>query len=279
MLAGAGSGKTKMLTSRIAYLVEGQGVPPYQILAVTFTNKAAGEMRERVEKILQRVRIRAIWARPRSGRFTRSASACFVARWRTAVHEAVRDLRRLRSAFADQRRDEQACDRREVGQPQERSRARSIAPSATRWSPRTSIRRAHNFFDRQFKRIYEQYQKDMFTNNALDFGEIICLIYRLLRDHRGVREKYQRRFRYIHVDEYQDTNRAQYLLLSMLAQVPWRAPEYLRRGRRGSVHLQMARRGHPEHPGFRARLSGRPGGEARAELPLDARRSSRPRAT
>ena len=75
----------------------------------------------------------------------------------------------------------------------------------------------HNIFQKQLKRVYEQYQKDLFANNALDFGEIICMPYRLLRDNPDLREKYQKRFRYIHVDEYQDTNRAQYFLLSMLA--------------------------------------------------------------
>jgi DNA helicase-2/ATP-dependent DNA helicase PcrA len=76
---------------------------------------------------------------------------------------------------------------------------------------------AHNLFERQVKRVYEQYQKDLFANNALDFGEILCMTYRLLRDNLDVRTKYQKRFRYIHVDEYQDTNRSQYLLLTMLA--------------------------------------------------------------
>jgi DNA helicase-2/ATP-dependent DNA helicase PcrA len=76
----------------------------------------------------------------------------------------------------------------------------------------------HNIFERQLKRVYEQYQKDLFANNALDFGEIICMVYRIFRDNPAVRSKYQKRYRYIHVDEYQDTNRSQYLLLSMLAQ-------------------------------------------------------------
>ena len=74
----------------------------------------------------------------------------------------------------------------------------------------------HNIFQKQLKRVYEQYQKDLFANNALDFGEIICMAYRLLRDNADIREKYQKRFRYVHVDEYQDTNRSQYFLLSMI---------------------------------------------------------------
>jgi len=218
ILAGAGSGKTKMLTSRIGYLIDRRGVPAYQILAMTFTNKAAGEMRERVQKILH-ASGNSLYGIPEIGTFH---SICIRLLRRELVHTpftqpfVVYDdsdqLSLIKGVFSKLNIDEKSINQKSVQGAINRAKCDAIEPEDLDPSP-------HSYFDKQVKRVYEQYQKDLFANNALDFGEIICLTYRLLRDRPDLRERYQRRFRYIHVDEYQDTNRAQYLLLSMLAGV------------------------------------------------------------
>ncbi|MCM2323890.1 MAG: UvrD-helicase domain-containing protein [Oligoflexia bacterium] len=216
VLAGAGSGKTKMLTSRIAYLMDVLGVPGHQIMAVTFTNKAAGEMRERVEKILRESGGRA-FGTPEIGTF--HAVCVRILRReleRTpftkpfVIYDDSDQLSLIKSVFTKLGIDEKVVSPKAVQAGINRVKCDAAEPHELNPA-------SHNIFEKKLKQVYEQYQKDLFANNALDFGEIICMAYRLFRDHPELREKYQRRFRYIHVDEYQDTNRAQYLLLSALA--------------------------------------------------------------
>jgi DNA helicase-2/ATP-dependent DNA helicase PcrA len=224
VLAGAGSGKTKMLTSRIAYLIETQRALPHEILAVTFTNKAAGEMRERVERTLGQdpqhnpgghwgfrvgvpeigtfhsVCVRLLRREQNRTPFTKP----FV------IYDDSDQLSLVKAALQKLSIDDKAFSPKGIQAAINRAKCDAIEPHELEPAQ-------HNVFEKQVKRVYEQYQKDLFANNALDFGEIICMAYRLLRDHADIREKYQKRFRYIHVDEYQDTNRSQYLLLSVLA--------------------------------------------------------------
>lgn len=216
VLAGAGSGKTKMLTTRIAYLMEGKHVPAYQILAMTFTNKAAGEMRERVEKNLIGYQSGSLGL-PEVGTFH---SVCIrllrreIARTPFdkpfVIYDDSDQLSLIKTVMSDLGIDDKSFNPKAIQGAINRAKCDAREPheieSAT-----------YDIFNRQVKRVYEGYQKSLFTNNALDFGEIICMTYRILRDHPDVRHKYQTRYRYIHVDEYQDTNRAQYLLLSQLA--------------------------------------------------------------
>jgi DNA helicase II / ATP-dependent DNA helicase PcrA len=222
VLAGAGSGKTKMLTSRIAYLIEGRKVLASRILAVTFTNKAAKEMRERVEtflgtqfqggpyqssylhlpeigtfhsvcvRILRRELIRTPFTKP------------FV------IYDDSDQLSLLKTIVNSMGLDEKTFSPKSIQFHINRAKCDAKEPQDLEIEQ-------YNIFSRQLKRVYEQYQKELFANNALDFGEIICLVYRLLRDNPDLLKKYQSYFQYIHVDEYQDTNRAQYLLLSLLA--------------------------------------------------------------
>jgi DNA helicase-2/ATP-dependent DNA helicase PcrA len=219
VLAGAGSGKTRMLTSRISYLIYNKGVKPWQILAVTFTNKAAGEMRERVYSILQEVGMNhheiqgpldigtfhAICARilRREGHrlpFTKpfvifddsdQLSLMKAIVKRMGIDEKIYSPKSFQYAI-----NRMKCDALEPGDPGAQT-GRGI--------------------DRKLPEVYAAYQRAMIENNAMDFGEMITSTYRLLRDNPDIREKYQKRYRYIHVDEYQDTNRAQYLLLKQLA--------------------------------------------------------------
>ncbi|MCM2278395.1 MAG: UvrD-helicase domain-containing protein [Oligoflexia bacterium] len=216
VLAGAGSGKTKMLTSRIAYLMDAKAVPGHQIMAVTFTNKAAGEMRERVEKILREAGTR-VYGTPEIGTF--HAVCVRILRReldRTpftkpfVIYDDSDQLSLVKGVFQKLGIDEKSINPKAIQAGINRVKCDAVEPHEL--DPA-----AHNVFEKKLKLVYEQYQKDLFANNALDFGEIICMAYRLFRDHPDLRERYQQRFRYIHVDEYQDTNRAQYLLLSALA--------------------------------------------------------------
>lgn len=214
VLAGAGSGKTKMLTSRIAYLMDVRGVPAHQILAVTFTNKAAREMRERVERHLHGSAFLGI---PEIGTFhaicvrllRRELQATPFTKPFT-IYDDSDQLSLIKRVIEKLGIDEKAFSPK--GMQAAINRLKCEAVDAHELEPAQ-----HDIFERQLKRVYEEYQKDLFANNALDFGEIICMTYRILRDVPAVRSKYQNRFQYIHVDEYQDTNRAQYLLLSQLA--------------------------------------------------------------
>ena len=214
VLAGAGSGKTKMLTSRIAYLIDVKRVAPWQILAVTFTNKAAAEMRDRVSKLLGES---SMLGQPEIGTFH---SVCVRILRREAgrtpfkqqfvIYDDSDQLSLIKSAVQRLGIDEKAFSPKSLQGAINRAKCDAISPEDLEPAP-------HNLFDKQLKRVYAEYQKDLFANNAIDFGEIITLTYRLLRDNEDIRDKYQRRFRYLHVDEYQDTNRAQYLLLQLLA--------------------------------------------------------------
>jgi DNA helicase-2/ATP-dependent DNA helicase PcrA len=214
VLAGAGSGKTKMLTSRIAYLIDAHRVPAHQILAVTFTNKAAGEMRERVERHLSQG---SAFGAPEIGTFhavcvrlLRREAAFTPFTKPFVIYDDADQLSLVKSAVQKLGIDEKAFSPKGIQASINRAKCDALGP--VEMTPA-----AHDIFGRQVKRVYEQYQKDLFAANALDFGEILCMTYRILRDHPEVRARYQHRWRYLHVDEYQDTNRAQYLLLSTLA--------------------------------------------------------------
>jgi DNA helicase II / ATP-dependent DNA helicase PcrA len=220
VLAGAGSGKTSMVTARIAYLIGYCGAAPHQILAMTFTNKAAGEMRERVNRSLDQVGVRrsqSYFSQPEIGTFH---SVCVRILRRElpytpftkpfVIYDDSDQLVLIKSIMDRLNIDKKAFNPKSFQYAINLAKCDAIEPGDTEVSPL-------NPFDRHKERVYEAYQRELFANNALDFGEIITLTYRLLRDNPLVREKYQNLYRYIHVDEYQDTNRAQYLLLSTLA--------------------------------------------------------------
>ena len=220
VLAGAGSGKTKMLTSRIAYLIEALRIPAYQVLAVTFTNKAAAEMRERVDKNLLASGSGHL-GQPEIGTF-HSVCVRLLRRelGRTpftqpfTIYDDSDQLSLVKASMSALQIDDKNFNPKAIQGAINRAKCDAVEPHEAKAS-------ATDVFARQVARVYEHYQKALFANQALDFGEIICMTYRLLRDHADIRDKYQRRFRYIHVDEYQDTNRAQYLLLSVLASKEW----------------------------------------------------------
>jgi len=213
VLAGAGSGKTKMLTSRMAYLIDVEQVPAYQILAVTFTNKAAREMSDRVQRVLGDRHFQAL---PEIGTFH---SICI--RWlrrelkstpyKTAftVYDDSDQLSLIKDVYKKLQLDEKSIAPKAIQAAINRLKCDAIEPHEM------TVDRT-DYFQRKLAEVYPEYQRAMFEAQAIDFGEILCLTYRVLRDHPELRMKFQSLYKYVHVDEYQDTNRAQYLLLNEL---------------------------------------------------------------
>ncbi|MAJ58596.1 MAG: hypothetical protein CBC48_00850 [bacterium TMED88] len=212
VLAGAGSGKTRVLTSRIAYLIGGCGIPSESILAVTFTNKAAGEMKERVGKLLGP-----------------EASDLAIGTFHSIC---VRILRREIGHLGRSRGFVIYDDADSLGVIKEVLRRNDLDPKAhdprrIRWRidqwknagtlPAGAMEAAYDIDDELSARIYAGYQRMLLDANALDFGDIILATVQLFRQHPRVLEFYQRRWQYILVDEYQDTNGVQYELVHLLA--------------------------------------------------------------
>lgn len=213
ILAGAGSGKTRVLTHRIAYLIEECDVNPYHILAITFTNKAAKEMRERVDNLIGF-----------------GSEDVLVSTFHSMC---VRFLRRDIEAIGYERSftiydtDDQKTLMREVckyldidtKQTKERTFINAISAAKNELiSPEEYDARALGDYNRQkISRVYTEYQKRLKQNNALDFDDLIMQTVELFRTHPEILRKYQNRFRYIMVDEYQDTNRAQFELIRLMA--------------------------------------------------------------
>lgn len=212
VLAGAGSGKTRVLTNRIAYLIEEKGVNPWNILAITFTNKAAGEMKRRVQR-------------------TVSFGADSV--WVSTFHSAcVRILRRhcdhlgFTSSFSIYDPDDQKVLMRQVLKKldvdtklyKDRAMLGYISDAKNQLiGPETFEENAADFREKKIALIYQTYQDELLKNNAMDFDDLIMKTVRLFQGYPDILDYYQERFRYIMVDEYQDTNYAQFKLVELLA--------------------------------------------------------------
>jgi DNA helicase-2/ATP-dependent DNA helicase PcrA len=211
VVAGPGSGKTRVLTQRIAYLIAVEGVRPWQILAVTFTNKAAREMSERVKRLLPDQAIEGIML----GTFH---SICA----RLLRREA--DFLPIQSNFVifdtdDQERIVKSVIR-EMNINEKLYRPASVLGSISR--AKNELIDADNYpiqtyRDEIVKRVYTEYQKRLVASNAVDFDDILLYTARLLEENPSVRDKYAQRFRHVLVDEFQDTNLAQYALVKQLA--------------------------------------------------------------
>ena len=210
VLAGPGSGKTRVLTHRIAYLVRHLGVPPYRILAVTFTNKAAREMRERTERLL--------------GGSLRGAT---IGTFHSVCARILRqDGERVGLArgfviydSGDQRNIIRAVIRQlnlddKLYPPTSAHAAISRAKNELLPPDQFPVR---SYRDEVYQRIYEGYQKALRANQGVDFDDLLMLVVQLLREHPDVREAYQRRWQHLLVDEFQDTNMAQYEIVRLLA--------------------------------------------------------------
>jgi DNA helicase II / ATP-dependent DNA helicase PcrA len=219
ILAGAGSGKTRVITVRIAYLISERGVPPHNILAVTFTNKAAQEMRERVSKLIGGQRL---------------ASAPLVSTFHSlCVRMLRRDIEKLEEGYTrsftiydqdDSVRVVKACIK-DLGYDDQRlaarqtqgaiSHAKNSGLDADSYAARVE---SHDEKRAAIARVFRLYEERLVNNNALDFDDLLIKAVRLLRKSEDVRAHYNERFRYILVDEYQDTNALQFALINFLTQ-------------------------------------------------------------
>jgi DNA helicase-2/ATP-dependent DNA helicase PcrA len=212
ILAGAGSGKTRVLTHRVAYLLDQGLAAPEEVLAITFTNKAAREMKDRV----------ALLVGPDSRRMWVSTFHAFCARI-LRVHAEKLGYKREFTIYdgADQVRLVKRCIV-ELGKDPKRFNPRSFQAQISSaknvlMAPDDFLRNTEGYIAENVAEVYDLYQKRLYENNAMDFDDLIMQAVALLELFPEVRERYQTRFKYIHVDEYQDTNHAQYRLVNILA--------------------------------------------------------------
>ncbi|HCL27723.1 MAG TPA: ATP-dependent DNA helicase PcrA [Candidatus Latescibacteria bacterium] len=214
VLAGAGSGKTRVLTQRIAHLIDHADVAPWNILAVTFTNKAAGEMRERIEYLVGDEAAGRLWIgtfHSVCARLLRYESKAFGLHSDFTIYDTDDCRALLRRLLVALDLSEQDFPIRQVHG--EISRAKNAMIDV----PTFAGRAAHNPHKRRIADIYDAYEKGLRANNAFDFDDLIVEPVRLLQRFPEVLEKCRRRWKHILVDEYQDTNRPQYLLTKLLA--------------------------------------------------------------
>ncbi len=217
ILAGAGSGKTKTLTHRIAYLLAEKHVPPEQILAVTFTNKAAGEMKERIMALLAQSETQRLRVPPYLGTFHSLCSRI--------LRRDIGSLGYSSNFQVLDAQDQQTMTKKimkELEMDPEQMKPRSLMEAVSRaknqmLSPAQFSLGASNYYEELVAKFYERYQRELEKNQALDFDDLIRLTVELLEKHPGVREWYQTQFRYVMVDEYQDTNFLQYRLVTALS--------------------------------------------------------------
>jgi DNA helicase-2/ATP-dependent DNA helicase PcrA len=213
LLAGAGSGKTRVITSRIAYLLKNRGVPPEAILAVTFTNKAAREMRERVESMVDRRQAKGMVISTFHAlcvRILKEDIEQLGYKKNFSIYGGADQLRLIRDLLQEINTGLRKYDADRVLYLISDAKNRLIAPDT--FQPRHG-----DEYSGVVAAIYPRYQRALKAFNAVDFDDLIMLTVRLLQDKPAVLEKYQQRFRYLMVDEYQDTNAAQYRLLRLLA--------------------------------------------------------------
>ena len=213
ILAGAGSGKTRVLTHRIAYLIEEKGVNPWNILAITFTNKAAEEMRQRVDSLVG-IGAERIWV-------STFHSMC-VRILRRYIDRLGYDNRFTIYDTDDQKTlMKEVCRKTDIDTKRFKERMLlSVISSAKNemiLPEEFELNAGGDFVQLKIAKVYKEYEAQMRANNALDFDDLLVKTVQLLETQPDVRENYQERFRYIMVDEYQDTNTVQFRLVSLLA--------------------------------------------------------------
>ena len=212
ILAGAGSGKTSTMTSRIAYMIE-QGIDPYNILAVTFTNKAAGEMRSRVEELCGRTD--GMWI------MTFHAMCLRILRYHCELigydHNFVIYDGTDQKTIVKNILKEQNVNDKEFGVPYLLSIISSYKEKAVSADQYREMVES-NFKTKTIYNVFKAYETQLLKNNAMDFDDLLLNTVKLFEADEATLLKYQRRFRYIMVDEYQDTNHIQYKLIKMLAE-------------------------------------------------------------
>jgi DNA helicase II / ATP-dependent DNA helicase PcrA len=211
VVAGAGSGKTRVLTHRVAHLIGACGVEPQEILAITFTNKAAGEMRTRLEDLLGPI-ANKIWIltfHAACGRILRREAPRLGYRSNFTIYDQADQIRLVKACLEELERDPKRFVPR--GIHAQISNAKNILISPAEYQNRVG-----SFYDQTVADTYDLYQRRLFASNAVDFDDLLMLTVDVLERFPEALERWQKAFRYVLVDEYQDTNHAQYRLLQLL---------------------------------------------------------------
>ena len=211
VVAGAGSGKTRVLTRRIAYLLANRGVEPFEILAITFTNKAAGEMKERVAALVGK-RAKAIWVSTFHSacvRILRQEGARLGFTTSYSIYDQADSVRLITLVMRDLSIDQKRYNPRAVAALISNAKNELLGPADYRNSTST-------YFEEIVAEIYAVYQQRLTTSNAMDFDDLIMKTVEILQKFPDARARYRHRFKHILVDEYQDTNHAQYILIREL---------------------------------------------------------------
>jgi len=213
VIAGAGSGKTRVLTHRVAHLISAVGVKPNEILAITFTNKAAGEMRERLTNMLGPM-ARAIWIltfHAACGRILRSEAERLGYKSNFTIYDSADQVRLVKQCLDDLEKDPKRFVPRGVHAQISNAKNQLITPAMY-------AEQLSSFYEQTVAEVYTLYQKRLAASNAVDFDDMLMLTVQILEAFPDARKKWQNAFRYVLVDEYQDTNHAQYRLLQLLAE-------------------------------------------------------------
>jgi DNA helicase-2/ATP-dependent DNA helicase PcrA len=209
ILAGAGSGKTRTLTHRIAYLIQQQQVEPWQVLAVTFTNKAAAEMRERLQRLVGN--IDGLWIstfHAACARILRRDGEALGYGRDFSIYDDQDQQRLLRDCLAELHISDKQLKPRAVATAIDQAKNRGLLPEEYP---------EHDHRAEQVAQVYALYQKHLRQANALDFGDLLLQTVRLFREHPAIRDAYRHRFAHLLVDEFQDTNQVQYEMVRQLA--------------------------------------------------------------
>ena len=213
LLAGAGSGKTKVLTHRIAYLIEEKGVKPWHIMAITFTNKAAKEMRERIDRLIGDAAAE-IWVSTFHSScvriLRRHADAVGFDR-SFSIYDAEDSKKLIKQVLKEMNIDTKALSESYVANLISSAKNRKLTPPELAREVRGDFRRE------MAVRVYENYQQQLHQNNAMDFDDLLMMTVQLFESNPDILAVYQEKFHYIMVDEYQDTNGVQFELVSLLA--------------------------------------------------------------
>jgi DNA helicase-2/ATP-dependent DNA helicase PcrA len=212
VVAGAGSGKTRVLTYRVAHLIHACGVKPNEILAITFTNKAAGEMRERLEGMLGGT-ARAIWIltfHAACGRILRREAERLGYRSNFTIYDDQDQVRLVKACLEELGKDPKRFAPRGIHHRISDAKNQLV-------SPEQYLSRVASFWDQTVAEVYELYQRRLHASNAVDFDDLIMLTVEVLERFPEALTRWRKAFRYVLVDEYQDTNHAQYRLLQLLA--------------------------------------------------------------
>jgi DNA helicase II / ATP-dependent DNA helicase PcrA len=213
VVAGAGSGKTRVLTHRVAHLINAHGIKPQEILAITFTNKAAGEMRERLEDMLGGAG-RGLWIltfHSACGRILRREAPRLGYRTNFTIYDQADQVRLTKAVLEELERDPKRFVPRGIHSQISTAKNNLVGPDEYR-------ERVSSFYDQTVADAYDLYQRRLFASNAVDFDDMLFLTVQLLENFPEARERWQNAFRYILVDEYQDTNHAQYRFLQLMAE-------------------------------------------------------------